>query len=363
MTFAGGSISSPSGGFGLSIASLQPSIQITSDGHAGALVSLGGDMPCFARGTRLLTPNGYRPVETFSPGDPVITRDGARRAVCWIGRRTMDTAREQGGFPIRFAANSLGPGVPARPVYLSPLHAVFLSGVLVPALHLVNGAIITAEDQSAVTYYHIELDRHDVVLADGMPAETYLDNGNRGQLYHERGKRGACRTPCAPLITSGPQLAAIRRRLHNIALQAGFTLTYHHSLRGVAAQKSLLPEIAARAGKRLARFTLPASATTLALAARSATPADTNPDSEDRRQLGICLHAIAAGQRKLPLPSHLGQGWFARAAGDAGVWMGGSGEILLPPGMAEIILTLAAVIQSWNPPGRQPPVDLARAPS
>jgi hypothetical protein len=355
VTFAGGSISAPTGGFALGIATSQPAIQITSDNHGGALISLGGDMPCFARGTRLLTPNGYRPVETFSPGDPVITRDGFRRAVRWIGRRTLDTARAQGGFPVRFAKNSLGPGVPARAVYLSPLHAVYLSGVLVPALHLVNGATITAEDQTAVTYYHIELDRHDVVLAEGMPEETYLDNGNRGPLYHERGTRGTCRTPCAPLVTAGPHLAAIRRRLHNIALQAGFTLTYHPALRGVAAQKSLLPDLATRAGRRLARFTLPARAAALGLAARSATPADTDPESEDRRRLGICLHGIAAGKRTLALEPHLGQGWLARAAGDAGVWMGGAGEILLPPGMAAITLTLAAVIRSW-----QPPVDLAR---
>lgn len=356
VTFAAGSISARDtsgnaiGGFLLSIATGQPSLSITSDGHGGTLLTLNGDMPCFARGTRLLTPDGYRPVEVFKPGDPVITQGGASRAIRWIGRRTLDLAAADAS-PVRFAPNALAPGVPKRPVLLSPLHAVFINGLLVPAMHLVNGATITRPPAAAVTYFHIELDHHDVVLADGMAVETYLDTGNRGQLYQEQGVRGVLGPPCAPLVTSGPRLATIRHKLHGIALDAGFSLTYYPALRGAAAQTSLLPRIKMQNGRRIARFTLPPSAQNLALAARSAAPAETNPDSEDRRNLGICLEEIFVHDHTLPLGPHLGPGWHRRAPDDIGTWMGGAGALLnLPPGLGAITLSLSAIIQSWQPP-------------
>jgi hypothetical protein len=231
-------------------------------------------------------------------------------------------------------------------VRLSPLHAVFIDDVLVPALHLVNGATIIQEPQPAATYYHLELDRHDVILAEGMPAETYLDTGNRGALYFEQGRRGTSSPPCAPLVTTGPRLAAIRRRLHNIALEAGFAPTYAFSLRGAASHTAIMPRISRKSGRRIARFRLPPNAAALRLAARAAAPADTDPDSEDRRRLGICLRDAGAAA--------LGRGWLPRAPADNGIWMGASAELLLPPGLATLTLDLAAVIQSWRPP-----IDLA----
>lgn len=330
--------------FALGVAAGQPAVQMLSDGHGGTLITLGGDMPCFRRGTRLLTPNGYKPVEDFKPDDPIITLAGVRRRVCWVGWRTLDLGGKPAERPVRFAPGALGQGIPLRPVYLSPLHAVFIQGVLVPARHLVNGATITEMPHSAVTYYHIELDRHDVLLADGMAAESYIDTGNRGELYHEVGTRGTCRTPCAVLVSGGPKLAEIRRVLHGIALRAGFSLTYDAGLRGVAGCKTVMPMQAWKAGRRTAVFRMTGPATALALVTRSAAPADTNPDSEDRRQLGLCLARV---------PKHvvLGAGWYAKAPEDAGTWMGGAGELRLrPAARQDLTLSLAAVIQSWVAP-------------
>jgi hypothetical protein len=300
-------------------------------------------MPCFSRGTRLLTPSGYRPVEYFAPGDLVITAGGSTCPVRWIGRRTLDLAAAAPGQPVIFAAGSLSPGVPARPVKLSPLHAVFFDGVLVPAVHLVNDATIRQQSAGAVTYFHIELDRHDIVLAEAMPVETFLDNGNRGLLYEEKGVRIGCRTPCARLTTAGPALAKIRRRLHAIALAAGYRLTYEAGLRGIAVGTALLPRITRRGPLRIARFTLPPRAETLSLVARRAAPADTDPDSEDRRQLGICLAGCSAG-------AAFESGWLPRGAGDAGHWMPGSAKLSLRPGLRTMTLDVAAIVQSWRPP-------------
>jgi hypothetical protein len=348
VAFTGGSIVATDannlliGDFALSVAAGQPAVTIVSDGHGGALITLGDDLPCFARGTRLLTPSGYRPIETFDPGDLVVTRDGVSRPISWIGRRTMDLD-DPDDQPIRFAPGAIARFVPARPVTLSPLHAVFLDGVLVPALHLVNGATIRRDAQGAVTYYHIELDRHDIVLAEAMPVETYLENGNRAQLYEERGIRAHCTAPCAPLVTGGPLLARLRRRLHNLALQAGYRLTYDSGLRGAAAATALLPRIALRRRRRIARFNLPQGSQTLALAARAATPADTDPDSEDRRRLGICLGRVTPG-------AVLGPGWLPRAAADQGHWMPGRAALTIPAGMRMIALELTAIAQTWREP-------------
>jgi hypothetical protein len=347
VTFAGGLITAtdpaghPIGQFALTAATGQPAIAITADGHGGALITLGGDMPCFARGTRILTPSGYRPVETLRPGDALICQDGATRPIVWTGSRTLDLHADSTDNPVRFAANSIAPRIPSRPVQLSPLHAVFLDGVLIPACHLVNGATITREHPGAITYVHLELDRHGILLADGLPAESFLENGNRAQFAHQHGKRAHCRTPCAPLVTTGPRLAKIRRRLHNIALESGFTLTYDSALRGIAAQTSLLPRLRRRRTGRVASFTLPPGAKTLGLAAAAASPADTDPDSEDRRQLAICLAPINQA-------AHLGAGWLPRAPQDAGTWMPGSAEILLGPKVKTLSLELAAIIQRWR---------------
>jgi len=349
VTIAGGTVSAADrqghliGDFVLSIAGGQPAVTVTSDGHGGALISLGGAMPCFVRGTGILTPAGYRKVENLAPGDAVICHDGVARKLVWTGQRTLDLHAAPNDNPVRFAAASLGPGVPARPVKLSPLHAVFLDGVLVPACHLVNGATITREKPGAVTYYHLELARHGVLLADGMPAESYLDNGNRGEFSNQSGRPAGRQPACARLVTSGPHLARIRRRLHEIALAAGYTLTYDAQLRGIAGQRSLLPRLRMQGGRRFARFSLPSGAARLGLVARAGCPADTDPESEDRRELALCL-------ARPPGRASLGAGWLPRCASDSGYWMAGSAALLLGGQTGTVTLPLAAIVRRWRPP-------------
>jgi hypothetical protein len=233
--------------------------------------------------------------------------------------------------------------LPARPLRLSPLHCVYIQGVLVPVTHLVNGATILREARAAaMTYYHVELDRHDILLAEGLPCESYFDSGNRGALYQETGRRSPAPRPFAPNVTRGARLAAVRRQLHEIALDAGFSLTYWPMLRAVAGGRTLTPEMARDGQRRIARFALPGPVRTVTLLSTVVSPADTDPESEDRRELGVCL-APDDGLR-------LGQGFHPRAAGDAGVWMGRVARLHLAEPRAELTLSLAAVMQSWVRP-------------
>jgi hypothetical protein len=134
---------------------------------------------CFAVGTRVLTDAGERAVERLRVGDRVATVLGGKLArVRWIGRRRM---RAPGAAsPLRVAAHAFGENQPRRDVLLSPDHAVSVDGLLVSVRHLANGMTVRREEVAEVTYFHVELDRHEVVVAEGLACESYLDTGNRG---------------------------------------------------------------------------------------------------------------------------------------------------------------------------------------
>ncbi|MDE8344080.1 MAG: Hint domain-containing protein, partial [Acidocella sp.] len=137
---------------------------------------------CFAKGTRILTPKGEVAVETLREGDMVITAAGEDAPIKWIGTRKLDLRRHahpQKAQPVRITAGAISHNVPNRDLYLSPDHALYLHGHLIPAKALVNRLSVTQENWQSVSYYHIELDSHAVIFAEGTPVETYLETGNR----------------------------------------------------------------------------------------------------------------------------------------------------------------------------------------
>jgi hypothetical protein len=137
---------------------------------------------CFAAGTRLRTPAGDVAVEHLRAGDCVVTHAGDTRRIVWTGHRSIDLRRHRRAEavrPIRISAGAFADFVPACDVLLSPDHAVFVEGMLIPVRELVNGATIAPEAVDSVTYYHVELETHDVLLAEGLPAESYLDIDSR----------------------------------------------------------------------------------------------------------------------------------------------------------------------------------------
>ncbi len=121
----------------------------------------------------------------------------------------------------------MSPGVPSRDLLLSRDHAVFIvtadgAAALVPVHCLVNGTTIAREEVDEITYWHVELQQHDVVFAEGLATESYLDTGNRSAFSNGRNiaRRPADFAPMvweaagyAPLIASGPLVDAERKRL------------------------------------------------------------------------------------------------------------------------------------------------------
>ena len=140
---------------------------------------------CFAAGTRILTPAGEVSVETLRAGDLVAAPGfGAPfKPLRWVGHTRVDLARQRDRravAPVLVRAGALGAGVPHRDLRVSPEHAFLLAGRLVPARLLVNGTSIVQEPWvRALTYWHVELEAHGVVVAEGTLAETYFDDGNR----------------------------------------------------------------------------------------------------------------------------------------------------------------------------------------
>ena len=198
-------------------------LDFTSDAGSGLLAD-DATPACFVAGTLIGTPLGERLVEQLAIGDMVVTAKGQHRAIRWIGRRSYGgrfLAAQTALQPVRFRAGSLGDGLPRRDLLVSPEHAMLLDGVLVPARCLVDGERIVQETGlEAVDYVHVELDSHDVVLAEGAPSETFVDDHSRG-IFHNAAEYAvlypeAVATParyCAERLRDGEALAALRTRV------------------------------------------------------------------------------------------------------------------------------------------------------
>jgi hypothetical protein len=151
------------------------SYMVTDASFASADGTASIDVACFVAGTRILTGDGEIAVEHLRPGMRVVSVvHRALLPVVWVGCRNMRAAR-----PVRVSAGAFGAGVPHRFLLLSPDHAVYVDDTLVPVRYLVNGTTIVQEYRDEVCYYHVELASHGVLLAEGLPAESYLDTGNR----------------------------------------------------------------------------------------------------------------------------------------------------------------------------------------
>jgi hypothetical protein len=184
---------------------------------------------CFTRGTRVLTPAGYVLIETLRAGDAVVTHGGSVQPVVWTGHRTIDCRRHPDParvYPICITAHAFGENLPERPLRVSPNHALYFDGLLISARLLVDGVLVRSEPCSIVEYYHLELASHDIILAEGLPSESYLDcgdfanGGGGGQPvsgFHRLSARGC--VGGAWLCASLPVRRAHHRRPRFAALQ------------------------------------------------------------------------------------------------------------------------------------------------
>lgn len=182
---------------------------------------------CFAEGTRIATACGEAPVETLKIGDLLRTQHAGLQPIKWIGRRSYGGRFLRGNkaaLPIRIKAGAIADAVPSRDLFVSPGHAISIDNMLVHASRLVNGVTILQEDAAdQVTYYHIELENHEILFAENCPAESFMDEHFRRQFQNveefHRLYPGqvAPRAMCQPRLDSGFVLQAILQRLNERA--------------------------------------------------------------------------------------------------------------------------------------------------
>jgi len=167
---------------------------------------------CFLKGTRISTPSGDRLVQDLRIGDEIQTLAG-RKTIKWIGysKFTKEEGRawHDSVMPIRVARFAIDDHTPHCDLYLSPGHAIFLNQALIPVMYLINEATIaqgTPSELSALEYYHVELDTHEVIYAEGALTESY-DGTNRDNfsnfIQYERlygAEPQSKMTPFAPIL-------------------------------------------------------------------------------------------------------------------------------------------------------------------
>ncbi len=307
---------------------------IVTDPPANTTIAL---MPCFAAGTEILTADGPRPVEALRVGDFVVLHGGGAAPIVWLGQRRLDLrrhARPAAVQPIVIEAGAICDGVPARALTVSPDHALYLDGHLVPAKALLNGVTIRQVNRPRVTYFHVELAAHAVIYAEGCPVESYLDTGNRAAFEHG----GA--------LTLHPDFAQDRREAEGCApfAEAG------------AVVEALRAGLLARAG---VETTTDAEVRTRrrrdgawVIESRSGIPGEITPDPRDWRRLGVKIAALRAGERVIALddPSLI-EGWHDGEPD--GRWTDGAAVVpaaLMGGAALEIRLAASAVYPAAGAP-------------
>ncbi|MGZ2259797.1 Hint domain-containing protein [Roseobacter sp. A03A-229] len=180
-------------------------------------------VPCFAAGTRIHTPKGWVPVEELQVGDMVLTADAGPQPIRWRGHRLLNAAQMvvTRQHPIEFKPGSLGPGLPARTLRVSPQHRILMQGDrLVAARGLTDlPKVRVMQGCRQISYHHLLLDRHHVIFAEGvateslLPGRTFLARCSISDRLEIMRIAGAAPEPARPCLT----VAETRRSLRDHA--------------------------------------------------------------------------------------------------------------------------------------------------
>jgi antigen 43 len=333
------------------------SFTLTDDGSGGTEFGA-----CYVAGTHIETPGGATRIENLREGDMVLTVDGAvttSRPVCWIGHRKIDIPRHpkpKTMLPVRILKDAFAPGVPHRDLWVSPDHCIFADGVLIPARRLINGATIVQDrDLRSVEYFHVELEKHALLIAEGLLAESYLDTGNRAfydnaqlamVLHPEFSVNASLKTwqddACAPLAVEDIVVEPVWRRLaaraEALGCQAAIPATSDDPQLHLLAGERTIWAICTQDGVHL--FALPHGTDTVRVVSRSGSPATRWPWRDDQRQLGVAIERIrfqaAGGLSEVPMDHPvLIDGWHK--AERLGIrlfrWTDGAATLTVPPDM------------------------------
>jgi uncharacterized repeat protein (TIGR03803 family) len=326
-----------------------------------------GFVICFLPGTQITTPSGEVAIERLKVGDAVSTVRGDSRRIVWIGHgRVLATrGRRNAATPVIVRESALADNVPNRDLHITKAHSLYVDGVLIPAEYLINHRSIIWDDHAQeIPLYHIELETHDVLLANGAPAESYRDDGNRRLFQNANsGWHLPAQEPYAPVLMGGPLVDAIWRRLldradhHDPPL-----LTEDADLHVVMDGERVDAEHVVR---NAYIFSLPAIPSDIRIASRATAPAELGL-ARDPRPLGVAVRRVVvrAGTKFRIIEAddkRLDRGFHAFETHNEFRWT--DGDAALPQdiftgftGAVEVIVHVAATARYLGDgPGRRAP--------
>ncbi len=269
--------------------------QYVDNNSAG--VGLGASPICFLPGTRIATPNGEVQIQDLAVGDPVTTVSGEARPVRWIGHGKVLATRghRSPATPVIVRKGALAGNVPNADLRVTKAHSFLVDGALIPAEYLINHRTILWDDWTReVELYHVELDTHDVILANGAPAETYRDDGNRWLFQNaNEGWHLPPRPPCLPVVTGGPVVDRAWDRLCKRAEpRPSPPMTQDPALHLIVNGQRIDP---LPAYERTTMFRIPEWPASVRIVSRCAVPAELGY-ARDQRCLGVALRQIVLRQ-------------------------------------------------------------------
>ncbi len=295
---------------------------------------------CYCAGTGILTDRGEIAVEDLRVGDLVQTHLSGMMPIKWLGRRRVHCARHpypERVWPIRVRAHAFEKGRPHRDLWLSPDHAVFVDGNFIPIRCLLNGTTIRQISMATATYHHVELACHSVLLAQGLPAESYLDTGNRA-AFENAGTPMLLHPAFSRADQDGRSAAPwkVESVWHRIAARAA-ALGMPVSTPQVTTQSSLrlIEILPLETSDNRRAFVLPPRARTVRIVSRATAPSDLRPWLDDRRKLGVPVSRIVLRDRTsvidMPVdhPS-LQDGWHDLERDDTRLWRWTDGDATMP---------------------------------
>lgn len=164
----------------------------TGDVISLTTISINAPPVCYLKGTQIFTENGYVNIEDIKVGDKIASNgrieyndyvdfgnDFTFEPVVWVGSFKPPNLTSK-TFPICIKANAFGENMPFKDLYVSPEHSILLHSNMVKAEFLVNGDTIYQDNGIfSIEYYHLELDTHSCIVANGILSESYRDANNR----------------------------------------------------------------------------------------------------------------------------------------------------------------------------------------
>jgi hypothetical protein len=241
--------------------------------------------------------------------------------VKWLGfrklyRNRIPAADAVRAFPILIKKDAIADNVPHADLTVSPGHHLYFDGLLIPAMMLVNGQTITQQfNTPSFEYYHVELEEFDILLAENVPAESYVDTGNRSMFQNAKEvdlnpdfgpAEGRPEVEGITVVREGALVEAVRKQLLARAEQmTGARRTQDAELR-IEVDGQVIEGTPEFVKEGVYSFELPANAGDIRILSRSATVRDVTPLARrDIRQIGVGLSAIAIvdeqGRRELDL--------------------------------------------------------------